>query len=124
VLLGQTNGRALVVAGKSAESPLIHRVAGLVPDRLMPPPGSGERLSGEQVAILRAWIDQGVVWDETLLPSQDDAKTHWAFRPIRRPAVPHVGVNPSPYPPSPLRGPPRPRTSGGRGYPGGLGGRG
>ena len=49
-----------VIEGNSAESELIKLVAGLDPDAVMPP--KGERLSEEQVALLRAWIDQGVKW--------------------------------------------------------------
>lgn len=59
LLKGSENGPA-VVEGNSAESVLINLVAGLDPDAVMPP--KGERLSEEQVALLRAWIDQGVKW--------------------------------------------------------------
>src|SRR6516164_6583029 len=43
-------------AGKSAESRLIRYVSGLDSDTVMPPEGEGERLSAEQVGLLRAWI--------------------------------------------------------------------
>lgn len=51
-----------IVPGKSAESPLIHYVARLVPDMEMPPEGKGDPLTSAQVGLLRAWIDQGVQW--------------------------------------------------------------
>ncbi len=51
-----------IIPGSSAGSPLIHFVAGLVPDMQMPPPGKGEPLTTNQIALLRAWIDQGAVW--------------------------------------------------------------
>ena len=55
-----------VVAGSSEKSALIHMVAGLVDEMLMPPPsdkpGQSEPLTREQIGILRAWIDQGAVW--------------------------------------------------------------
>lgn len=73
-------------AGKSAGSLLIKYVAGLDPDIVMPPEGT--KLSRDDVALLRAWIDQGVKWSED---STGDAKanaTHWSFRPIRRPELP------------------------------------
>ena len=41
---------------------MIHYVAGLVEDMQMPPPGKGDRLTAQQVGILRAWIDQGAKW--------------------------------------------------------------
>jgi hypothetical protein len=53
-----------IVPGKSAESHLIHLVAGTDPDDVMPQKGT--RLTPEQVGILRAWIDQGAVWPETV----------------------------------------------------------
>jgi len=54
-----------IIPGKSAESPLIHYVAGLVPDMEMPPKGKGDALTSDQVALLRAWIDQGVPWGDS-----------------------------------------------------------
>jgi mono/diheme cytochrome c family protein len=61
VLKGGENGVA-VIPGQSAKSPLIHYVARLVPEMGMPPEGKGDPLSTEQIALLRAWIDQGVAW--------------------------------------------------------------
>jgi hypothetical protein len=52
-----------ILPGNSAKSPLIHYVGYLVEDSEMPPVGKGARLTPQQVALLRAWIDQGVVWD-------------------------------------------------------------
>jgi hypothetical protein len=73
-------------AGKSGTSLLIKYVAGLDPDIVMPP--EGDKLTKDDVALLRAWIDQGVKWPEG---SGSDAKgnaAHWSFRPIRRPELP------------------------------------
>ena len=52
-----------IVPGNSAKSPLIHYVARLVRDMEMPPPGKGEPLTTAQIALLRAWIDQGAAWE-------------------------------------------------------------
>jgi mono/diheme cytochrome c family protein len=60
-LKGGDNGVA-VITGKSAESPLIHYVAGLVEDMKMPPKGKGDPLTTEEIALLRGWIDQGAPW--------------------------------------------------------------
>lgn len=54
-----------IIPGDSARSPLIHYVARLVPDLEMPPAGKGEPLTPEQVALLRAWVDQGARYPET-----------------------------------------------------------
>jgi len=61
---GGDKGAAIVV-GNSAGSPLIAYVARLAPDLEMPPEGRGEPLTEQQVGLLRAWIDQGLVWEET-----------------------------------------------------------
>ena len=82
---GGDSGPAFV-AGQSGTSLLIKYVAGLDPDIVMPP--EGDKLSKDDVALLRAWIDQGVKWSDG---SGGDAKanaTHWSFRPIRRPELP------------------------------------
>src|SRR6185436_19887324 len=51
-------------AGKSAGSLLIELVSGLDPDNVMPVKGS--KLTPRQVGLLRAWIDQGMKWDERI----------------------------------------------------------
>ena len=78
-----------IVPGKGAASPLIHYVAGIDDDTVMPP--KGERLSAEQIGILRAWIDQGATWpDDADATRVKDKADHWAFKPVTRPAVPQV----------------------------------
>lgn len=66
-----------IVPGKSAESALIRYVAGLDPDIKMPP-SKADALSAEQVGILRAWIDQDVVWAEKVV----EAKAPREWRPL------------------------------------------
>jgi hypothetical protein len=89
-ILGETNGEPLAQAGDSAHSLLIHLVSGVVEGKRMPPAGKGEALTAEQVGVLRAWIDQGMPWDESLLPPPTAKVEHWAFKPIVRPEVPQV----------------------------------
>jgi mono/diheme cytochrome c family protein len=50
----------VVVPGKSAESYVIETISGLNPDNVMPQ--KGKKLTREQVALFRAWIDQGLPW--------------------------------------------------------------
>jgi hypothetical protein len=54
-----------ILPGQSAKSPLIYYVARLVPEMEMPPEDKGTPLTREQVGLFRAWIDQGVKWEET-----------------------------------------------------------
>ena len=60
-LLKGGDTRPAVVPGRSGDSFLIALVSGLEPDMVMPKKGS--RLTGDQIASLRAWIDQGAPWD-------------------------------------------------------------
>lgn len=50
-----------VLPGNAAKSELISRVSAADPDDRMPP--EGQALSDRQIAILRAWIDQGLRWE-------------------------------------------------------------
>jgi cytochrome c553 len=75
-----------VVPGKGADSPLVRRVAGLGDEARMPPQGKG--LTRRQIALLRAWIDQGAAWPASA--AGQPAGGHWAYRRLARPAVPAV----------------------------------
>ena len=62
VIKGGSNGKAAVVKGQSAKSPVVWYVADLVEEYEMPPLGKREeypQFTKEQIALLRAWIDQG-----------------------------------------------------------------
>ncbi len=86
-LAGGDDGQ-VIRPGHSAESPLIKSVAGLNPDKLMPP--KGERLTDRQVSLLRAWIDAGAPWPDqpsALNPPLSTAH-HWAFKAPVLPAPP------------------------------------
>lgn len=92
-ILGATNGEPLVEVGNSEKSRLIELVARVDPDEVMPPVGEGEPLSEKQINILRAWIEGGLAWDDTLLPSAaGDGSGHWAFQPVKRPPLPETGM--------------------------------
>jgi hypothetical protein len=65
ILKGGASGAAAVVPGHSAKSPLIDYVSDKVPESEMPPRAARERfpaLKTHEVALLRAWIDQGAEW--------------------------------------------------------------
>jgi hypothetical protein len=76
--------------GKSADSLLIQYVSGLDQDTVMPP--EGDRLTAQQVGVLRAWIDRGMPWpEEADSPSTAaSSQAHWSFQPLKRPALPAV----------------------------------
>jgi mono/diheme cytochrome c family protein len=67
ILKGGASGEAAIVPGRSEESPLVDYVSGKVPDSEMPPKAQRRRfpaLRADEVALLRAWIDQGAEWPD------------------------------------------------------------
>ena len=84
------DGGPVIVVGKGDQSRLIQFVAGLDEDNLMPPEGQGNRLSAEQVGLLRAWVDQGAKWPVLGSGSTKVKSDHWSFRKPVAPAVPEV----------------------------------
>ncbi|MGH7138217.1 MAG: PSD1 and planctomycete cytochrome C domain-containing protein, partial [Pirellulales bacterium] len=81
----------VLIPGDSANSRLIHLVAQIHKDKAMPP--DGKPLNAEDVGLLRAWIDQGANWPDgadVLDPRAEQAKSHWAFQPLRAVAEPTV----------------------------------
>ena len=73
------DGVRAIVPGRSAESELIQRVSTADPAEVMPPPEAKLALHPEEIATLRAWVDEGANWAE-----------HWSFRPPARPELPTV----------------------------------
>src|SRR5213592_3891236 len=67
-----------IIPGQSAQSVLIQAVAQVHPDLKMPK--KGDRLTSEQIGLLRAWIDQGADWPEKAIAGAKDPKNHWAFK--------------------------------------------
>ena len=87
-LKGGDSGLPSVIPGDSAQSLLIRTVAGLDPDRVMPK--TGDRLTSEEIGLLRAWIDDGAPYAELHDSSPADGKDHWSFQPLTSPPVPEV----------------------------------
>ncbi|PYV00160.1 MAG: hypothetical protein DMG10_22280 [Acidobacteria bacterium] len=88
ILKGSMSG-PVVVPGSSAESKLIRAVTGAEGAVRMPfkkPP-----LKEEEIARIKAWVDQGAKVSEAELADDGRAvQTHWAFLPPVRPALPEV----------------------------------
>jgi hypothetical protein len=64
-----------IIPGQSAKSPLIWNVARLDEEMAMPPEGRGTPLDAKEIGLLRAWIDQGLVWT----PKLEEPSTQLAF---------------------------------------------
>jgi cytochrome c553 len=104
---GGDSGSAGIVPGKPDESELFVRIA--TADKEARMPAEGEPLSGDEIALLRAWIEGGAAWPDELatLPAEmlpaADAKPakgtgHWSFQPLVRPAAPTPPGGPFPNP--------------------------
>ena len=83
MLRGGDSGEPAIVAGNSEASHLIKLVRGEEAGKLMPP-DEANRLSKDEIELLRAWIDQGANW-----PGPDGADDeqaaqtdHWSFQPV------------------------------------------
>ncbi len=85
------NAGAVLKPGDAAHSRLFRAVAGLNAEMKMPPEGRTP-LTAAEVALLRAWIDQGAKWPKgsAAAVARTPATTHWAFLPVRRPPPPAV----------------------------------
>src|SRR5258708_5818210 len=78
------SGGPAIVPGKSGESLLIEAVTGAEGVKKMPP--EGEPLTIEQIAKLRAWIDQGAKAPTEKVP--EDPARHWSYQPLVRARLP------------------------------------
>ena len=74
----RTSG-APVVPGDPDNSLIFQRITQEDANLRMPPAYSQKTLSGDQIDLIRRWIEQGAVWQQ-----------HWAFTPPQRPALPPV----------------------------------
>ena len=91
ILRGGESGEPLLLKGLSAESYIIKRVTSQNAKEVMPP--KGERLTAEQVGVLRAWIDAGAKMpgEEAAASSLRLKTDHWSFQPVKRPAMTKSG---------------------------------
>ncbi|MEQ8789946.1 MAG: PSD1 and planctomycete cytochrome C domain-containing protein [Pirellulaceae bacterium] len=69
----------VVVPGKSEQSELIRRLTSDDELERMPPPDSNRKLTPQQIAKLKQWVESGAQWEE-----------HWAFVTPMRPRLPEV----------------------------------
>jgi hypothetical protein len=95
VLKGGDSGAA-VVPGDPEKSLLIKAVRYTDADLQMPP--KGKKLSDAQIADLVAWVKMGAP-DPRVAPAptadqapawSDSSKKHWAWQPLKKPAIPEV----------------------------------
>jgi mono/diheme cytochrome c family protein len=115
---GGESGEPAIVPGQPDKSPLLRAVT-WEDDTLQMPPKANDRLTAEQIDVLRRWIAAGAKWDSTptrsasenpvsrsvtttiptsggLTPDWDNRTYQredlWAYQPISRPPVPPFGT--------------------------------
>jgi hypothetical protein len=67
------------VPGRPDESELVARIFSDDPDEVMPPPDTNKVLTPAQKELFRRWVAEGARY-----------QAHWAYEPIKRPAIPSV----------------------------------
>ncbi len=93
VMKGGENG-AIITPGNSEQSLIVRRLLGLDGEDRMPK--DGDPLPASQIALIRAWIDQGAVWPQTGAAATASAEAdhqppqHWAYRRPVRPPLPEI----------------------------------
>jgi mono/diheme cytochrome c family protein len=79
--------KGVIAPGKPDASELLARISSKDEETRMPP--EGLPLKPEQIALIKAWIEQGAK-----VPADDkpepDPRDHWSFRTPQRPPVPNV----------------------------------
>ena len=89
-LTGGVSGKD-IVPGNADASALYQRIAGI--GNLNPMPMTGDRLSGNEVALIKRWIDQGAGWPDGVGVEVQTVGRHWAYLPALRPTPPSVRHN-------------------------------
>lgn len=81
---------AAIVPGDSAKS-VLFQVITATHKEVDPMPKKGERLTAEQITLIKQWIDQGAVWPESASVKLASAgQDHWAFKTPVKPELPKV----------------------------------
>jgi hypothetical protein len=74
---GGAFANSVIVPGNSSASHLYQRISAADAAKRMPPSYSGRKLTPQQIATLKQWIDEGAKWQK-----------HWAFQAPVRPGLP------------------------------------
>ena len=78
------DGHQAIAPGDPAASELIARITSRDPDEIMPPEKANKpRLSPDEIALVRRWIDQGANYEK-----------HWSFIPPVKSPLPEKSANP------------------------------
>ena len=84
VLRGGDSGEPAILPGDAANSHLMKLVSGTEAGKVMPP-DDADRLTTDEVQLLRAWINQGAIWPgpDGAIDTQSQKTDHWSFQPVQ-----------------------------------------
>ena len=86
-LNGGKSGKS-IVPGQAAQSELLRRITSKDEDERMPQ--DREPLTAEQIATIKAWIEQGANWPDAASAADAKIQKHWALIPPKRVEPPSV----------------------------------
>ena len=80
----------VIVPGNPSASKLVKAIRHLPGAEAMPKKGAA--LKPEQIALIEKWIQNGAAWpeDKVVVSTKPKWQEHWAFQPVKKPAVPVV----------------------------------
>lgn len=76
------SGAIPIVPGRPDESEIVRRIFSAEKSEMMPPEEAHKILSAEQKELIRRWVAEGARYEG-----------HWAYQPLRRPAVPAMAAS-------------------------------
>jgi hypothetical protein len=76
------------VPGQAGQSEILKRITSKDDDERMPQ--DREALTGEQIATIKAWIEQGAAWPDEASAADAKIERHWALIPPKRVEPPSV----------------------------------
>ncbi len=89
VALGGGATGPAIIPGESTNSPLVLRIEHA--EGVNPMPIGSPKLSDNEIALIRTWIDQGAVWPDEVGEADAEVNRHWAYVRPRRPTPPETG---------------------------------
>jgi hypothetical protein len=89
MLRGGSRG-AVIVPGQPGDSLLVDAITGDAGFR-MPPENEGKPLNADEIDRIKRWIADGARHPDDEQPAVDP-KQYWSYLPVKRPAVPVVGI--------------------------------
>jgi len=94
-LRGGDSAQPAIIPHEPGKSPLLSLVSGIDPERIMPPPKSGQpRLTDSEIATLRDWIASGPIWPDAFAGQSRPKEQLWSLRPLSAPPVPSASPHP------------------------------